>query len=88
MKVVCIDDTYGNSRHCTYGEIYDVLEIVIEPRDSYYIIEIRPLEAPAYRHLPEFENKRRNYFQKLWVNQKCFITLEQWRLKKLCDLGV
>ena len=77
MRVVCIDNTWGNSRHFEIGKTYDVVNTIL---DKYYVIKNCPLDW--HREVP----KRLNEEQDIWAPSECFLTLEEWRSRQLNKL--
>lgn len=87
MKVVCIDNTFGNARHLDLWGVYDALD----PKDlghpdnwrsDFYILNIDPylIEATLHRRLGQT--------MEVWVNKKSFVSLEEFRQTKLAGLGI
>jgi len=80
MKIVCIDNTIGNSKHFEIGQIVEASELTLEekrkyrPNIDYYIIDGK------YSKKPEL------LFNHIWCEKKCFITLEECRETKLNKL--
>jgi hypothetical protein len=80
MKIVCIDNTIGNSKHFEIGQIVEASELTEEekrkckPNIYYYIIDGKYSKAPEL------------LFNEIWCEKKCFITLEEWRETKLNKL--
>jgi hypothetical protein len=81
--VVCIDDSIGNSRLLSLNKSYKTRKITTDEKIKYrlptnYII----LELDA---LSCFEN-RLPVGCEVWCDEKCFISLEEFRDKKLDQL--
>jgi hypothetical protein len=80
MKIVCIDNTIGNSKHFKIGQIVEARELTEEekrkckPNIYYYIIDGK------YSKKPEL------LFNEIWCEKRCFISLEEWRETKLNKL--
>ena len=72
MKVVCIDNTYGNSRHLELDKVYDVTE-----EKKYYIINTYPFEIPTHNGI------RHSTKHDIFIDKKSFISLEEFRQLKL-----
>ncbi len=73
-KVVCIDNSSGNARHLDLYEVYDVKN---SPEDEYYIIETYPYEIPIHN------GKRLKKKSEIWVIRNCFLTIQEWRQKRI-----
>ena len=75
MKVVCLDNTKGNTRYLESNKVYDTKEL---PGDrshlligEYYIIDLN-----------------RHDIKSIWVRRKDMITLDQWRQLQLDKLDI
>jgi hypothetical protein len=80
MKLVCIDNTYGNSRHLELHQVYECKTGL--DWKSYYILRIKPFQIPIW------QGKRFEDYIDVWVDKKCFITLEEWRKNRLQEIGI
>jgi len=63
MKVICIDNNNGNSKHLDLWRIYDV-----ESEESFF---------------PDHYVVRIPNQLEIWVKKEKFITLEEWRNRKI-----
>lgn len=85
MKVVCMDNSSGNSRHFEVGKIY---EANLNPQlpgiqeGEFYVIRTRPWMIPVDRGI------RLDKEGDIWVKKEAFISLEEWREGKLGELGI
>ena len=81
MKVVCINNTKGNARHLTLNQIYNAKEYSGKFGNFFIIsIHIKPeIQTLISNHLT-------SQITDLWVDQKCFTTIEQWRRSQLDKL--
>jgi len=75
MKVVCLDNTRGNTRYLDVNKVYDTKEL---PGDrshlligEYYIIDLN-----------------RHDIKTIWVRRKDMIALDQWRQLQLDKLDI
>ena len=75
MKVVCLDNTRGNTRYLDVNKVYDTKEL---PGDrshlligEYYIIDLN-----------------RHDIKSIWVSRKDMIALDQWRQLQLDKLDI
>jgi hypothetical protein len=71
MKVVCLDNTRGNTRHLEVNKVYDTVELTEHHKrypviGAHYVIKI--------------------FNEEIWVKKKYMITLEEWRQQKLDKL--
>lgn len=92
MKVVCIDNSCGNSRHFELGKIYIVDKIdclkegsfnsnfKIKYNLDYYIIKTEPWTSLTNRY------ERLPYKTEIWVDKNCFISLDEFRMIKLKEI--
>jgi hypothetical protein len=84
MKIVCIDNTIGNSKHFEIGQIVEARELTEEekrkckPNIYYYIIDVK--------YSKKLELFASIVFNEIWCERRCFITLEEWRETKLNKL--
>jgi len=72
MKIVCIDNTIGNSKHFEIGQIVESSEY--ELPGAIIIIDGK------YSKTPEL------LFNDIWCERRFFISLEEWRETKLNKL--
>jgi hypothetical protein len=79
MKVVCINNKWGNARHLHLNQIYNAKEYNTK-LGNFYLIHTYPFEIPIHNNIRLKEKVE------LWVDQKCFITLQQWRKSQLDKL--
>jgi len=75
MKVVCLDNTRGNTRYLEVNKVYDTKEL---PGDrshllisEYYIIDLN-----------------RHDIKSIWVSRKDMIALDKWRQLKLDKIEI
>jgi hypothetical protein len=74
MKVVCINNTVGNTRHLELNCIYESIDYTLQERlrlrlpDNYTVI---------------LKNDR-----EIWCDVGCFVTLENWRQMRINELGI
>ena len=80
MKVVCIDNSWGNSRHLEVGEIYEVVRTVSFRKSNNYIILAEP-----WTSLQTMEERLLNKIE-IWVDCKCFVSLDEWRESRIDQL--
>jgi len=87
MKIVCIDNTIGNSKHFEIGQIVEASELTLEEKrkyrtkiDYYYIIDAK------YSKKAELLFNHLQFPEQVWCEKKCFITLEECRETKLNKL--
>lgn len=71
MKVVCLDNTRGNTRYLEVNKVYDTVELTERHKrypviGAHYVIKI--------------------FHEEIWVKKKYMITLEEWRQQKLDKL--
>lgn len=79
MKVVCIDNKIGNSRHLELGKVYHASEANYSGRVrvGYLIVKTDPwCEANQ-------KVKRLGQLKDIWVEKRCLITIELWRDQQL-----
>lgn len=82
MKVVCLDNTRGNTRYLEVNKVYDTTEPLPGERrhpllEEHYIIDFN-------RYTKSFrDNGKGVFFKTIWVRKKDMITLEEWRQQKL-----
>ena len=71
MKVVCIDNKIGNSRHLELGKFYDASEVNLfgKARQGYLIIKLDPW----------FPSHVRGDDAYVWVSEDCLMTIDKWR---------
>jgi len=81
MKVICINNTWGNARHLHLKEIYDAKEYNGK-FGNYYLINTHPVEIPIHNNIRLKEKVD------LWVEKKCFLTLQEWRRLQLDKLKI
>lgn len=81
MKVVCIDITRGNARHLDLGKVYDATKPPTIEVKEFYIVRSKVYSNPMHRIgiLPERD---------VWVGRECFVSLEEYRSKKLEQIGI
>jgi len=86
MKVICIDNTRGNARHLETGKVYDASvqtyrHLAKYVGKEYYVIRSTCYSNPTHRVgiLPERD---------IWVDMECFVSLEEYRNKKLESIGI
>jgi hypothetical protein len=86
MKIVCIDNTIGNSKHFKIGQIVEARELTEEekrkckPNIYYYIIDGK------YSKTSDEWTFTGALFNEIWCERRCFISLEEWRETKLNKL--
>ena len=75
MKVVCLDNTKGNTRYLDVNKVYDTKELLGDRSHlligEYYIIDLN-----------------RHDIKSIWVSRKDMITLDQWRQLQLDKLDI
>lgn len=75
MKMVCIDNSVGNARHLNIGQICDA-------------------DLPStFSSIPSPEFSSDYYILKIdghisWVRAKCLIPIEEYRNRKLGEIGI
>ncbi len=70
MKVVCVDNTIGNSRYFKLYNIYESKDLSFEDRNR--------LRLPYDYIIVEAQ----------WCNVVCFMPLDEWRKKRLDNIGI
>lgn len=75
--VVCIENSWGNSRHLEVGKIYEVVRTVSFGKSNNYIISTEP-----WTSLQKMEKRLPNKME-IWVDKNCFISLDEWRKVKI-----
>ena len=79
MKVVCIDNTVGNSRYFKIGQILEKRQLTEEEKGKYRL---------PYDYIiisgPDFLTSHSG----IWCLGQCFIPLEEWRNNKLSQLEI
>jgi len=86
MKVVCLDNTRGNTKYLEVNKIYDTVEIT-EIHKSYPVIgEHYIIEYKQWTN--SFRHNEKIFLNEIWVSKKDMITLEQWRQLQLDKLEI
>lgn len=87
MKVVCVDNTRGNTRYLEVNKVYDTVELT-DVHKSYPVIgEHYIIDYKQWTNSLRPENNDEKIFlNEIWVNKKDMITLEEWRQQKLDKL--
>ncbi len=80
MRVVCINDTYGNSRHLELYKVYDTIDSQDVSRYGYYTVYSTTYINPLHKMGLIEELKQ------ICVNKRCFTTLEEYRSNKINKL--
>lgn len=88
MKVVCLDNTRGNTKYLEVNKIYDTVEIT-EIHKSYPVIgEHYIIEYKQWTNSFRPQNNEKIFLNEIWVSKKDMITLEQWRQLQLDKLEI
>lgn len=85
MKVVCLDNTIGNTRYLEVNKVYDTVELTDIHKGypgEHYIIDYKQWTNSLRPH----DNNDKIFLNEIWVKKKDMITLEEWRQKKLDKL--
>jgi len=87
MKVVCLDNTRGNTKYLEVNKIYDIIEPKPGERShpligEHYIIDFNQY-TKSFR-----DNGKEVFLKSIWVSRKDMITLEQWRQLQLDKLEI
>jgi len=87
MKVVCLDNTRGNTRYLEVNKIYNTIEPKPGERShpligEHYIIDFNQY-TKSFR-----DNGKEVFFKSIWVSRKDMITLQQWRQLQLDKLEI
>ena len=86
-RVVCLDNTRGNTRYLEVNKVYNT----IEPKPGekshpligeHYIIDFNQY-TKSFR-----DNGKEVFLKSIWVSRKDMITLEQWRQLQLDKLEI
>lgn len=81
MKVVCIDNSSGNSRHLEVGKIYEVVRTnTINHSKGFSVNHI--ISTEPWTSLQKMEKRLPNKME-IWVDKNCFISLDEWRKVKI-----
>jgi len=88
MKVVCIDNTIGNSRLFKLNSVYESIDYTFVERvklrlPDNYIVVIKD----NHDHDSDFPTLS-SLMNHIWCDVSCFISLEDFRETKLDELGI
>lgn len=86
-RVVCLDNTRGNTRYLEVNKVYDTTEPLPGERShpligEHYIIDFNQY-TKSFR-----DNGKEVFLKSIWVSKKDMITLEQWRQLQLDKLEI
>jgi hypothetical protein len=84
MKVVCIDNSWGNSRHFELGGIYEVAQTNTINHSKGFSVNHIILTEP-WTSLQNMEKRLPNKME-IWVDKNCFISLDEFRMIKLKEI--
>ena len=84
-RVVCLDNTRGNTRYLEVNKVYDTTEPLPGERShpligEHYIID--------FNQCTKLDNGKEVFYKRIWVSRKDMITLEQWRQLQLDKLEI
>ena len=97
-RVVCLDNTRGNTRYLEVNKVYDTIEPLPGERShpligEHYIIDFNQY-TKSFRDGKEVflksfrDNGKEVFLKSIWVSRKDMITLEQWRQLQLDKLEI
>lgn len=94
MKVVCLDNTRGNTRYLEVNKVYDTMEPNTGEKNhpligEHYIIDFNQWTisiSDINNSLQDFGDGKQVFLKSIWVSKKDMITLEQWRQLQLDKL--
>jgi len=78
MKVVCINNTRGNSSHLELGRIYNAREVNAQ-FGAFLVVEVEPWDSLI-------EKKKRLRKCEIWIQKDCLMDINDWRVEKLENL--
>ena len=86
-RVVCLDNTRGNTRYLEVNKIYNTIEPKPGERShpligEHYIIDFNQY-TKSFR-----DNGKEVFLKSIWVSRKDMITLQQWRQLQLDKLEI
>jgi hypothetical protein len=79
MKVVCIDNTIGNSRWFKIGQVLEKRDMTEQEKKKYRL---------PYDYIIISGFNFLNQSQDIWCLEQCFVSLEEWRNNKLNELEI
>ena len=90
MKIVCTDNTIGNSKHFKIGQIVEArtnnhFSILTEEGKRKFKPAI-PSKFDYYIIDGKYSKKSELLFNDIWRERRCFISLEEWRENQLNKL--
>jgi hypothetical protein len=85
MKVVCLDNTRGNTRYLDVNKVYDTKEL---PGDRSHLLIGEHYIIDFNRYSKLRDNDKEVFIKSIWVSRKDMITLDQWRQLQLDKLEI
>jgi hypothetical protein len=82
MKVVCIENSWGNSRHLEIGGIYDVVSTNTINHSKGFSVNYIIILTEPWTSLKNMEKRLHNKME-ICVDKNCFISLDEWRKIKI-----